>query len=398
MNICILAYTIYETDSRVRRYAETLAARDHRVDVISLRNRGDGGRSMRVGGVNVFRVQSRGYREGGPAGYLARHLLFLARGGARILLRHLRRRYAVIHVNNIPDFLVFAALIPRALGCRVILDIHDLVPELFCEKFGRSMDSLPARLLLLAEKVCTRFADRVIVANDLWRRTVITRDRLAPGACITLLNYPDLSYYRPAGRPVSGAGGEVTLVYPGTFSHLHGVDVAVRAMALVRQELPRARLMLYGRFGSRAYYEYIRALMEELELDGAVAVRDPVPPERLMDIYARADIGLVPKRRGIFSDRAFSTKIFDYLAVGIPVIASRTTVDEYYFDDTQIMFFNAGDHRDLARKIVDLCANPEKGRLLARNARRFLLDNNWEARQKDYLDLVQGLSDRTKNR
>lgn len=389
MNICIVAYTIYETDNRVRRYAETLSAEGHLVDVFSLRRRGERGRVRRLDRIRVFRIQNRDYGEGGPFSYLTRLLLFLFKSGVHVLIRHLRRRYAVVHVNNIPDFLVLAALIPRMAGSRIILDIHDLVPELFSEKFGRPMGSVFTRLLLFTEKVCTRLADQVIVANELWRRKIIARDRLHPGACTTLMNYPDLRYYRPALPSRQGNGARKTLIYPGTFSHLHGIDIAVRAVALVREELPGVRLNMYGRFGSRAYYDSIRTLIDELQLNGTVVIHDPVPNERLMDMYDHVDIGLVPKRRGVFSDEAFSTKIFDYLAAGIPVIASRTTIDEYYFDDSQILFFRAEDHEDLARRIVELCTDPDMGRRLVRNARRFILDNNWEARRRDYLDVVE---------
>ena len=125
MRIGMVAYTFYEEDNRVRRYAETLAQRGDRVDVIALRRQGRLQRDV-MNGVNVYRLQRRTVNEKGKFTYLVKLFLFFVRSMFFLTREHLRNRYDVIHVHSVPDFEVFAALIPKLLGAKIILDIHDI--------------------------------------------------------------------------------------------------------------------------------------------------------------------------------------------------------------------------------------------------------------------------------
>src|SRR6185312_16798416 len=128
MRICMVAYTFYEADNRVRRYAEALAERGDEVDVIALR-RSNQPRLEFLKGVRVYRIQNRSIDEKGPLTYLPKLLLFLAKSAWMLVKKIFTKPYSVIHVHSVPDFEVFAAFIPRLFGSRVILDIHDIVPE-----------------------------------------------------------------------------------------------------------------------------------------------------------------------------------------------------------------------------------------------------------------------------
>jgi len=116
-----------------------------------------------------------------------------------------------------------------------------------------------------------------------------------------------------------------------------------------------------------------------------------VSNEELAKVMATSDFGIVPKREGMFSSEAFSTKIFEFMAAGLPVIASRTKIDEYYFDDSMIMFFEPESPEDLARCIIELYQNPEKAGFLAANAKQFIAQNNWDVKKQKYIDLLNSL-------
>src|ERR1700720_1544176 len=81
MKVCMVAYSFYEGDNRVRRYAETLARRGDRVDVVSLRQKGQPPRGI-INGVHVFRIQRRVVNEKSKFSYLGRLLLFFMRSMA----------------------------------------------------------------------------------------------------------------------------------------------------------------------------------------------------------------------------------------------------------------------------------------------------------------------------
>jgi len=388
MNFCSIAYTFYETDYRVRRYTEALVRHGNKVDVIALKDE-DSAKFCVVSGVNIYNIQRRNFDERSRLDYLVKILKFFIKGTVILLVRHLKYRYEVIHIHNVPDFLVFMALIPKLLGARIILDIHDILPEFYCQKFDKRFDSFLGKALLFTEKISVRFSDHVIVANDLWREKIIIRDKLASHECTTLLNYPNLRFFNQPSHKTNK--NHLKIVYPGTISRHHGLDIAVEAMAMVKKELPTVRLDIYSRLSNYTYDNWLISLIHDLDVRENVRFFPPVTNERLGEILRNANLGIVPKRSGIFASEAFSTKIFDFMAAGLPVVASRTKIDEYYFDDSMIMFFEPESPEDLARCIVELHQNPKKAKSLANNAKRFVSKNNWQSKKHIYLDLISSL-------
>ena len=141
MNVCMISYSVYESDGRVMRYAETLARRGDRVDVISL-SRAERTSDDVIAGVNVSRVQGRTHDEKGPFSYLVRVLSFFIRAMLLLMRRQSQVKYDLVHVHSVPDFMVFTAWLPRLQGAKIILDIHDVLPELYASKFGVRETSL----------------------------------------------------------------------------------------------------------------------------------------------------------------------------------------------------------------------------------------------------------------
>ncbi len=135
--ICMISYSFYENDNRVMRYAEALAKRGDHIDVIALRKEGQP-KQETWKGVRVYRIQHRSRDEKGKFTYLFRILKFLFRSMFFLTWKHLHRRYHLVHVHSVPDFEVFAACLAKLLGAKVILDIHDILPEFYTSKFGKA--------------------------------------------------------------------------------------------------------------------------------------------------------------------------------------------------------------------------------------------------------------------
>jgi glycosyltransferase involved in cell wall biosynthesis len=389
MNVCMVVYSGYEIDHRVRHYAEALAEKNEHVDVISLSWEHGRGKRGTLEGVQIYRVQEKVSGQKKPLTYLFNILLFFLKGSMLLLWRHIKHRYDVIHIHNMPDFLIFMGFVPKLLGAKIILDIHDVVPELYCQKFNTTMDSSVVKLLRFTEKICVHFADYVIVANDLWMKKIIGRDRIVPDKCAGILNYPDKRYFKRIEK--KHADGYFTVVYPGTISHHHGIDIAIKAIAIAEDKIPNIRFNVYGLSGDPKYIECLDRLVEDMNIKDRVTFHGPVKHDELNDVYARSDIGIVPKRGGIFSSEAFSTKIFDFMAVGLPVIVSRTRIDEYYFDDSTVMYFEPENPEDLARCIIELYNNPGKRTSLIERGRMYTDEYNWDAKKSVYVDIVEKL-------
>ena len=101
-----------------------------------------------------------------------RLLDFFVRSFFVVTYLNFRKKYDIIHVHNIPDFEVFSVVIPKITGVKVVLDIHDVLPEFFMSKFDSGTTSIFYKLLVLQEKLSASFADHVIISNDLWKEKI----------------------------------------------------------------------------------------------------------------------------------------------------------------------------------------------------------------------------------
>ncbi len=385
MRVCMVAYTFYEPDNRVRRYAETLVRRGDQVDAIVLRQPGQQNRTV-VSGVNVYKIQGRKMNEKMKIQYLLKLLLFLFKSACKLTQLHFHKKYDVVHVHSVPDFEVFATLFAKLTGAKVILDIHDIVPELFAGKFKAGKDSLIFKLLLLVEKISMAFADHVIVANHIWFQRLIGRS-VSPEKCSVVMNYPDPSIFN-IRKQDSGISDKFVMIYPGTLSIHQGLETAIKAFDLVKNEIPDLEFHIYGKGTDE---EYFINLVHKMKIENRVIFKSMVPIEMLPQLMANADLGVEPKLKRSFGNEAFSTKILEFMTVGIPVIASDTMVHTHYLDESMVMFFRSEDENDLARCIVLLRKEEKLRKNLVKNAFKYVEKNSWNIKKYSYLNIVDSL-------
>jgi glycosyltransferase involved in cell wall biosynthesis len=383
----MITHSFYESDNRVLRYAETLAQRGDAVEVLALRRSLETPREEVIAGVKVIRIQDRFGKnaQAKSADYLWPLLRFLVVSSWWITRRHHRQHYDVVHVHNIPDFLVFAAWYPKLTGAKVILDIHDIVPEFFGSKFGVSDRSILVRALKLVEKLSAAFASHVILANHLWLEKYIARSARRE-KCSVFINHVDERVFHPRQR--TRLGHKPVVMFPGGLQWHQGVDIAVRAFAKLRRRLPDAEFHIYGDGNMKPK---LIALAQELGLNGSVRFFNPLRIQQIADVMAEADLGVVPKRADSFGNEAYSTKIMEFMSLGVPMVVSNTKIDRYYFNDSVVRFFESGNSDALADAMFDVLNNDELRRGLVARASEYVSCNSWENRRADYLKLVDSL-------
>jgi glycosyltransferase involved in cell wall biosynthesis len=384
LRVCMLGYTFYDFDNRVRRYAETLAQEGHSVDVIALRLP----QQSLIASENlvrIIRIQKRSGTERSKFSYLLKLTLFLLKATVLLSILQIRKRYDVIHVHNVPDFLVFAALIPKLAGSRIILDIHDILPEFYASKFKSNEKSMAYRVLVFLERLSAKFADRVVLSNHIWYDRYTSRSA-EPEKCSVIINYPNPALFFPRRSRDHKSG--FTFIYPGTLNWHQGLDIAIKAFAILAKKTDGCRFDILGAGTSR---DDLQALITSLGLDGSVRIHDVVPITKLPELVANADCGLVPKRAEGFGGEAFSTKILEFMAMGIPIIASATPVDRYYFDESLLLFFKSGDEHDLASKMEEIVSNAQLRTRLSQGGLAYSRRNCWNEKRKIYLDLIGAL-------
>jgi len=385
LRVCMVAYTFYETDSRVMRYAEALTQRGDQVDAFVLRKPGTP-RAETLGGVRVRRLQGRLFNEKSLLSYVWRILLFLTRALFQVSIHDLRKKYDIVHIHSVPDFLVFSALLPRFRGTPVILDIRDILPEFYASKFGVSEKSISFRFLCMVERFCARFASHVIIANHTWQERLLSRS-VNPGGSSVVLNVPDRSIFTPSDKN-NNVTDRFLILYHGTLNWHQGLDLAIRAFAKVKDLAPEADFHIYGDGPSKPE---LLLLIEQLQLESRVLVHERIPLREMPSVIETAKLGIVPKRKDNFGNEAFSTKILEFMAMGVAVIVSDTKIDRYYFDDSVVRFFRGEDENDLAHSMLELIRHKEMRLALIERATEFVAQNDWAQKKHEYLNLVDGL-------
>ena len=385
--VCMITFSSYETDNRVMRYAESLAERGDTVDILALKRAPSLPDTETIRGVSLHRIQNRfskGQEQRGA--YLFPILWFWLKSSAWLTFQHLfRRRYDFIHVHNVPDFMVFTAWFPKLTGAKVILDIHDIVPEFYASKFHLKPDSVGVRVLKFVERASAWFADHVIISNHLWHKTITARS-VAAAKCTAFINNVNQKIYFE--RPRARHDGKTVIVFPGGLQWHQGLDIAIRAFALIKDKIPNAEFQIYGDGNMKSQLE---ALTQELGLADRVRFFKPLPVSEIAQVMANADLGVVPKRSDSFGNEAYSTKIMEFMSLGVPVVVSNTKIDRYYFDDTMVRFFESGNHEALAAAMLEVLNDGAlRARMVAR-ARQYAQENSWDVRKVEYLKLVDSL-------
>jgi glycosyltransferase involved in cell wall biosynthesis len=390
---CMIVHAYYPVgETRVQREALALIDQGYEVDVICLRN--DGERATAVeDSVHIYRLPVKRHKGRGLAVQFGEYLAFLLLALVKLVMLHFRKRYGTVQVHNLPDFLVFAALGAKLSGVKVVLDLHDLMPEFFASKFDSGMASWPVRLVIWQEQLSCRFADHVITVTEVWRRTLIERGVPAEKVSV-VMNVADPRIFRRDGngkRP-SPNGHDFHLIYHGTFTHRYGVDLIVRALERVRPTIPNIRVTLLG--GGEYRDELIR-LTQELNLTEYVEISQALlPASELPALLQQADVGIVPNRSNIFTDGLLPTKLMEYVALGTPVIAARTPTITTYFDDQMVQFFTPDNVEDLSRCIIRLGQDPNRLRQLTQNADKFNQEYSWNKVAENYVALIARLNNR----
>lgn len=386
LRVAMLTYSFYDSDARVARYAETLAKRGDHVDVISLGQEGQGALGE-LNGVNILRIQKRERNEKRRISFLLRMFKFFIKSSRLLNERHRKNPYDLIHVHSVPDFEVFAAWVPKLMGAKIILDIHDINPEFYVAKFKTGKDSLFYRMLILIERLSIAFSDHVIVSNHIWGKTL---DRsVKDGKCSVYLNYPDASLFHK--RPRVRDDRKFIMIYPGTLNWHQGLDIAIGAFSLISDLAPGVEFHIYGQGDTR---EVLLDSVRQRGLEDKIIFHNMLSKEKIAEVMADADLGVVPKRNDSFGGEAFSTKTLEFMSLGVPILVSATKIDRYYFNDSVVKFFKPEDMRDLADKMFMLIRNRDLRENLAESASKFIKEYTWDKKEKEYLNLVDSLVER----
>ena len=377
--VCAVAYTDYASDPRVRREAEALARAGADVTVLALRQAQDPPEET-IKGVRVTRLPVSRHRGGTVDQYLRSYMQFFLRAACYLSIRP--RRFDLVHVHSVPEAMVFAAVVPRALRRPVLLDVHDLTTDLYSNRLGE----VP-KVVRWSERLSLRFADRIVTVHDPYRDMIVDRGA-PPSKVAVVLNSPDEEVFGPPCEP-AWSRGNLRLVYHGTFLERYGLGTLLDAFAGIKQRIPTSSLELYGDGDFRGEIQRrisLHGLGQAVSLSlGAVPVED-IPAS-----IAGAHIGIVPFLEGSFTANILPTKLLEYILLGIPAVVARNRVVESYFGPDMVTFVRPGNVGDIIAAVEGLARDPHGALEMARRAQMKLREHSWEREQERFVDLVEGM-------
>jgi glycosyltransferase involved in cell wall biosynthesis len=388
-NVGVVLFSNYLSDPRPRREAEILARHGADVQVICLRANDDEPKCETVNGVSIRRLPMRRQR-GGKSNYIYQYSAFTFAAFALLTAGCFRRRYHLIHVHNMPDVLVFSALLPKLLGAKVILDLHDPMPELMLTIFKLPPESFSVRMLKRLEKWSAAFANVVLTVNQASKRIYSSRS-CAPEKIQVVMNSPneDIFQFRPPAATNERSNGHFTIMYHGSLLQRNGFDLAVRALETVRKTIPGTSLLVCGE--RTPFFDSVMSSAGQRGLNGAIQYLGMKKPDQIAGTIDDCDLGIIPNHRNIFTEMNTPTRIFEYLSRGKPVVTPRAPGIQDYFGDRDLIYFELGDAGDLARKIEYAYFHPAEARDIVERGQKIYLNHRWSQESLGFVDTVAGL-------
>jgi glycosyltransferase involved in cell wall biosynthesis len=394
--VAVVLYSCYLSDPRPRRETEALAEAGMQAEVICLRRDKSEPAFERVDGVSIRRVALT-HQRGGHLGYILRYGYFFLCAFWRLTVWSLRGNLNLVHVHNMPDFLVFAALVPRLRGAKIILDLHDPMPELYCGIYAVRQQHFIYRLLCRIERWSIAFADKVLTPNISFKALFASRNGAADKVEI-VMNSPQPAIFdaEKYETPACAPGRTFTLMYHGLLVERHGLDLAIEAMSRLNGEAPGLKLEIYG--DRTEYVDRIVRQVDELKISEFVHFHGYKTQTEIAQAIVSIDLGVIPNRLNGFTNINFPTRIFEYLAMNKPVMVPRTKGVTDYFGEEEILFFQPGDIDDLAGKLAWAYHHPSELQSMMERGREVYRRNTWAAQERRLIAVAGSLLNAARQR
>jgi glycosyltransferase involved in cell wall biosynthesis len=390
-HVAMVTFSPYPGDPRPRRTVDALVDEGMKVDLICLGSENAPRREI-LNEIDVLRVPLK-HRRGGKFAYAYQYSVFILISSVIFALRSLTRRYNLVYVHNMPDILVLSSLIPAALGAKVILDLHDPMPELMMTIFNLDKDSLFVRLISRIEKWSIARANLVLTVNLACKRIFASRS-CRPEKIGVIMNSPDgeiFPYRTPRLNSTTNQARNkrFVIMYHGSIVERNGLDLAVDALARIREAVPAVELRIYG--ARTLFLDRVMDAARSKGLDEAIRYFGPKRLEDLVSAIEDCDVGVIPNHRNAFTEINTPTRVFEYLALGKPVVAPRTPGIQDYFSKESLLFFEPGNSEELAQKIEYVFSHPKEVYEVVVRGQQIYLTHTWSQERQTLVSRVSDL-------
>ncbi len=395
-NACIVRHSYYPSELNVKREAEALREDGFKVHVICLRGP-DEAKFEVVDGIEVHRLPV-GHKRGKIGRYLIEYNVFFLLASWKLMALDLKYRMRVIQVNTMPDYLVFCTLLPKLAGAKVVLHVHEPMPELFGTMFDRRYGGFFTWSIKLAEKLSVKYADRVLTVTREMRDNMGARGADVNKITV-IVNVPDDRFFRldryehlvekvNLAKREQRRKGSFRVLCHGAIEERYGIDLIVRAVARLKDEIPGIEFRFMG---AGDYLPEVLNLAAELKASDHVNFLGFVPFETMIEEILAADVTVVPIKKNPYSVLVHTNKMYEYVSMQRPCVASRLDSVAAYFPDESLVFFEPGNDEDLAEKLKYVFAHPDEMQRRIENTSEIYETYRWQRERKKFLGVYHSL-------
>lgn len=377
--VCVIRHGVFPQDARVRKEVIALHKRGFSVDVFCLKAMSTQALKEQLDYAQVFRFPFKHLRSN-VLTYIALYALSIVLFFLRVSFMFLKNRYAFVQVNTMPDILVFCALIPKLFGAKVLLDIHEPMPELWQTKFGNKYRIIK-KLIEAGQLVSIQFADQCFTVSDALRKRIGERggkiDKIG-----VVRNVTDETFKKFYIENLERTPGKFNVFTHGLIEERYGHKLIIDAVRELHTDIPEIRFDFTGEGGySDEVADYIKVTGtgEYITFHGYVSF------EKLTTLLQNADIGIISMKRSPYSELVDTNKMYEYIEMGIPVIASQLPVVEETFTKEAIHFFTPDDSTSLKLAIRDLYYDFKRCLQMRVSALREVETIKWDIQREGYL-------------
>ena len=379
--VLILSEHPYPDHATVRRNVAHLIASGVTVDLVCLHGRHRASANAQDAPALHLHQLRMTHKRSGAIRYLQEYLGFWLWSFAVTFGLSLRYSYVAVLADNPPDFLIFVSLIARLRGARVVLEMFELVPELTMARMKMPREHGVVRALHAAEWLSVRYADAVIAVSRQCRDALVARG--VDGRKVWVV--PNTIPAPPPNEASPEDGTDPFIVTHCSLVERYGVQVAIRAMGVLRDRRPGLTLHVLG---DGEYRDQLVALTEDLGLQHRVLFRGFLPWAEAISEIRRAQVGIVAVIADGYGELLLPTKLLEYADNQVPVACARLPTIADNFPADCLAYFEPGDSRGLAEAIERLLSDAPGALAQARRAKAVVNGLSWDSLAPRFMDAL----------
>lgn len=383
--ILMIAYTNYSTDPRVIREAEAANEVGFKVDFLSLRNEGDSDLG-KINNINIYRINQFRYRGLNNRKYIFSYFEFFIRSFFKVTLLQLKKRYNIIHVNNMPDFLIFCSIVPKIMGTKIILDIHDPMPFLYLTKFKDKKKNFLYKFFQIQEKLSAMFADSVITVHEPIKREILVDDGIPLEKIHIVANFADEKMFNLISS--YNLKNPIKLIFHGTIAERFGLHKVIKAL----KNSNNPNNYFFKIIGEGDFSEQLKKTINELRFNNIVDFENKLyPVNELSNILKDYHLGLVSYDLSPATNYMLPVKMMEYISLGIPIVTVKNVPIKFYFQEDDCFYYDPFNLESLTKLFDELVENPD---LIIKKRERTLTFREkflWSNEKQKYVNLLQNL-------